>query len=465
MTTADAEQARNPFWTTVCGRPPVTTGLLEIRARDLAAATREAFRHAGSSYAFRRPRELVDLTGRFRHFTYAGVPFVGKRGSSVRAATREADNAWQAAARLEGVERLDPVVPVTADDGLLAAPDHGPSLSHAPEKISRILPWEDLLTVMADLAAVGIEWPGFLPRNVLATGSRHLRLIDWESCRFEPSGAPCRTIGDLTLLFWAIAWAGCYGLDTATFEREVCKQLGLRRRMDPLDRFERTYASIMGADGDQPHVRDRCTAATVATESADLGIINDDPLTTGREVSLTAAEIGHLMNELLPPNLSVLYTFAALHHIEEQGLRRYQTFVDAMTRALVLGTPCEGLEGDPAGQRRLQLLLISCMAGVVLDGASAHELVETSTATDFLDLLQEASPSVRELTRAAGTDRRVTIGDERVEGVVDRIVTAAAEAGRSAARLPAGHVNGEQLQGTEAIRAELLDIATSAQVR
>lgn len=252
------------------------------------------------------------------------------------------------------------------------------------------MPRSAFRAAMDHLLSRGIEWVGFQPRNVIGGGDGSLRLIDWEECRFTTSGSRCRAVGDLTLLFWSIGWAGHFGNTAEAFASELCRTLDLAVRIEPLDQFERAYAGILGHDMPDDAVRRCCSAATVATEAPRAAglhdVAGDDP-----DLVLDDADIGHLLDELLPPHLSVLYTFASHRHLDGGDTGRYGSAVRLLNRALILGTTCRGFEGDSSGWRRLQGLLLAVIIATLLDGADPSPLTKATSAVELIEDLADAS--------------------------------------------------------------------------
>lgn len=393
----------NRFWSAVCQVPVVDDGPPRtIDAEDLDRATEEALGQVGAMYAFRRPRELVDLRGQFRHFTYGDDQFVAKRANATNAG-HEVDNAGLAAKVLAPRNAVRPVVPrllasSKPDLGpVLITADGGPTLAHRPERLCEAMPMSALFVAMDYLLSRGIEWVGFQPRNVIRDGDGLLRLVDWEDCRFTMSGSRCRDIGDLTLLFWSIGWAGHYGLTADQFASELCLTLDLAVRIEPLDQFESAYAAIVGDDLPDDTVRRRCSAATIATEAPRPGGLTDEVSHDDPDLMLDHADIGHLLDELLPPHLSVLYTFASHSHLEGGGCGGYGAVVHLLNQVLILGTTCRGLEGDLAGLRRLQGLLLAVVTATLLDGADPSPLTKATSAGELLEHLTDVSRTVASL--------------------------------------------------------------------
>lgn len=395
----------NRFWSAVCQVPVVDDGPPgAIDAVDLDRASEGALGQVGAMYAFRRPRELVDLRGQFRHFTYRDHQFVAKRANAT-SARHEVDNAGLAAKVLAPCNAMSPVVPrplgtSSPDLGqVLITADGGPTLAHRPAQLCEAMSMSAFLAAMDHLLSRGIEWVGFQPRNVIRDGDGLLLLVDWEHCRFTTPDSRCRDVGDLTLLFWSIGWAGHYGLTAARFASELCRTLDLAVRVEPLDQFERAYAAIVGIDLPNDAVRRRCSAATIATEAprpegSPDGVPRHDP-----DLVLDHADIGHLLDELLPPHLSVLYTFASHSHLEGGDCHRYGAVVRLLNRALILGTTCRGFEGDSAGWQRLQSLLLAVITATLLDGADPSPLTKAMSAGELLEDLADASITVAGLLR------------------------------------------------------------------
>jgi hypothetical protein len=457
-TTATGVRRLNGFWSAVCGCELVETPAA-ITAETLGDASREAFRRPPRQYGLRRPRELVDLDGRFRQFSYDGRSFVAKR-SPAADAVREARQARLARRRLRSTPWLMPLVPWVvrggpADTRTLVAEEMGPSLSSHDQPVSVLVPWDTLLATIRVLLDQGIEWSGLLPRNVLFGDGSDLVLVDWEDCRFHEEAAPLRTVGDLTLLFWSIGWAGHYGLDASRFRRLLTESLSLTAVTQPLDGFERAYAAMFPTPCDPDLVRHRCSAATTVTESVDTETAAARSADSSSP-PLTAAEMGHLLDELLPRHLSVLYTFAAQALVESAGVARYRSVVDRLTQTLVLATPCEGVQ-DAVRLRAIRRLLVTVLVALLLDDVPPAAAKPATTTHVFIDELVSRSPSVAWLWSAGSDtslDRLLNTAANRL-GIPGGPFRVAHAPGGPVVRDGAG---GAAASGLQHLCAELLDL-------
>jgi hypothetical protein len=285
------------------------------------------------------------------------------------------------------------------------------------------MPWERFVGTLRRLSDAGIAWPGFLPRNVIATPDHDLVMIDWEKCHLQDGGD--RTVGDLCLLFWAMGWAGHYGLTAAQFQDRLWAELALTVVADTLDDFERAYASLAELGLDPANVRRRCSEATIATESMDLAI----HARTSTEMLLGPAEVGHLLNELLPPHLSVLYTFASKAYLDTHGPDRYLTFVHVVNDVLAAGVPCNGLEGDPEQRRRLQLLILLTITAALLDDADLDRATRFSSPREVVERMGSLSDLAAALVPTTSRDG-VSTGPESPptpKPAIDRLLARAAD--------------------------------------
>jgi hypothetical protein len=353
------------FWRSVPGHPQSLEPAV-IAAPSLAEAARLAMRRHDAAVAFRRNRELIDLHGRFRRFLFGGQAFVAKRAAS----SQELTNARQVHRLLAGVPGIRAIVPEEAGEGILVAPDLGATLHEQPEALASLVAAGSIGALAGTLIGCGIVWEGLAPRNLVHAGGVFL-LLDLEDVAF---GTTCT---DLTRFKWRLNWEPHGALPQI---EAACEPL--RTTVAPLDSFERAYAALTGAED----VRGICARATLISERS---------LALPHEAPWTPFEAGHFADDLLPPSLSVLYTFATAAGRQERGeawyADRLRRLHDAASAAVVAGpaevalallSVCAGIEeplatlrslgkrrGLPAALRRAELLdvVVAGLANWILE--------------------------------------------------------------------------------------------------
>ncbi len=288
-------------------------------------------------YAFRCNREVVDVAGRFRSFSWRGGRYVLKRAASQQAGERERALAVQAAARLAAAHAtLRAIVPellvIDVRGAWLASPYLGPSLHES--FVERRLRWEpaDVVRVLGEMRRAGLEWAGFAPRNLIACDNG-LFGIDWEDLRIDipHSGG----WSDLTLFKLALNWAGVFG--SADCAHAVLASQQRTWRSVALDDFEQSWRGLRGGRDDDAAARRACRAICFESEQ---------PVVDQPSDLLSAQEVGHLVSDLLGSPLDVFYAaVTARHRRDDQDGARCVAFLRDMTRrvdaALRLADHCQ----------------------------------------------------------------------------------------------------------------------------
>lgn len=260
---------------------------------------------------------LLDPHGRIHRFERDGSSFVSKR-RPLLAGQRELERAVEARRRLHGQKPAAPfpvevVVPelvaIESGECLLTAPDLGDPLAMDLVLAGQLLPRHRLIVLLASLMDAGVEAPGFVPRNLFYRDGR-LYVIDWEDAEFiTPSASPDR----LTAMKWDIAWSDAFMADP-----QLRLVFADRLRDDaPLDSFEQALASLTDPTLDSVQLRERGVAMTLTSE---LHV----PSTLG----VTAAELGHLADEVLLAEHSVLYTALSARVRSVAGDEQYARFIE-----------------------------------------------------------------------------------------------------------------------------------------
>ena len=206
-------------------------------------------------------RRLLDPHGRIRWFERDGKPVVAKR-CTWQAGRVELAQAAEAQRRVVTLPTVvlpvNIVVPelttVDTDYCLVVTPDLGEPLSVRAAAAADLLAARHLLALLRALLSVGIEAPGFVPRNLFHRDDR-LYAIDWEDTQF--ADAPTEP-SELTAMKWDIAWSDIYRIDPG-----LRHFIGARREREPvLDTFEQALVDLQAPSRQAsqrclPHPRDR----------------------------------------------------------------------------------------------------------------------------------------------------------------------------------------------------------------
>jgi hypothetical protein len=358
-----------------------------------APTVRSVIEHAPR---LRTSGDAVDPDGRLRILEVAGRSWVVKLAPE-REAHHEAGRARAVARAL--VERahspLRVIVPAVVPGVGTITPYIGPSLQ-------RVEPWPQWLTsdavqaIAQALLAAGVEWPGFLPRNLFPDENAHtLAAIDWETVRLDERGA-----SDLTLLKWRVGWAA--SPIGATWVERLAPQ-----RTAPLDDFERTLTPLLAPGAPASQVRQIANRVTLGSELVPL-----------RGVRLSAADVGHAVDDLFGTPMAVVYAAAATAdptYIERiaimlDGLLPSGPAAPALRRA-VMGALL-GVGGDHAealgGGRGLNAATRRAAAAVEIVERSEMLLRNTCPVMKRLDVLLRGSAAQGLLSARSDVDFEVS---------------------------------------------------------
>jgi hypothetical protein len=230
------------------------------------------------------------------------------------------------------------------------------------------VPQQALIVLLNALLAAGVEAPGFVPRNMFHRDG-HLCVIDWEDASFAaPSAAP----SDLTVMKWDIAWSDVYRIDP-----RVRHTITVRRKDEPPDTFERAFLDLMGVGLVPAEARTRGMELTLRSELYVRGV-----------EGITAAELGHLVDEILPARHSVLYTSVTAHLRAVGGEPAYAKFLtgfwkDVHSRAAI------GRRATRTNGLHVNLLLFLCSAA---DRCLAPWRSDTASLDELRNALSELAP-------------------------------------------------------------------------
>ncbi|MEV7776686.1 hypothetical protein [Kitasatospora sp. NPDC088351] len=280
-------------------------------SRNLAVSVQRAFDVQGGERAFEHPG-FFDVSGLVRRLRHQGRDVVAKIRSAEEAIS-EQRLAAEAARRLSGLMSagfgavtvcVPEVVHLPGRRAALVSPYLGTPLS-APSATRLGLSAEAVAELLTALLARGVEASGCVPRNMFCHGGRTV-LIDWEDALLVP---PCAAPDRLTLMKWDIAWSDLFGDDLRLREHIPASA---PRDEPALDGFETVLATWMSAATSQQEVRRHGIEATLASE-----------LPVSEAAPASAADLGHLAEDVLPQRLGVFHTLLTARLREQHGDTAY----------------------------------------------------------------------------------------------------------------------------------------------
>lgn len=268
-----------------------------IISNTLEEAATIALASTDIKFAFRRNRELVDIFGKFRCFSYCGKEYIIKRVDTP-GIPREYVNAVKASKLLDSIkEKYDVPIPLLIHaDGVagLVYPDFGFSLyEHVSE--TKKIPISEITSGFKTLISHGIEWAGWLPRNIFKLGDK-LILIDWEDAIFHDENNT--SVSNLTLLKLTLGWSQIYGSIKEVQDAFNAELNDIDKYIAPNDEFETIFGKLAAVD-------DRVSKHNIC---AVLTLISEGPMAENMYDNLSLMDVGHLIDELFGDYVSVLYT-------------------------------------------------------------------------------------------------------------------------------------------------------------
>lgn len=310
----------SPFWLDIMKSS--STCNKESACSSLTEAIIEAAKSNKIEFAFRQNKEVVDIHGIFRLLIWKGQPYVLKL-LSVKQADKEKENATLANRRLAKSKQkvlldcrvaIPKIIQIDDEISALVTEYYGHSLYEEYEAVGKSLNY--YIEIFLSLLKEGIMWTGFLPRNIIPVNGK-LIFIDWDDAVFQQK--PINKICDLNLMKLTLGWAQIFP-HSQNIMNKYCKTCREVTGFSDLDIFEKTYASIE-TYLNEIGIRDCCNRITLFTEIPDAPILNK---------KLTPMEIGHLIDELLDPYISVLYSFGSNHLKKKLGKDGFKIFIDAI---------------------------------------------------------------------------------------------------------------------------------------
>jgi hypothetical protein len=332
QTSMDAAVSR--FWACVSDHPQRIVPAV-ISAKSLPKATRLAMTRQDLQVAFRRNRELIDVDGRFRRFTFGGRVWIAKRVPS-KLADIERRNATEIRRLLmkdRGTPSIIPIVPVhvlgSCSEDFLVAPDYGTTLHESVDPDKGAITNDFVHMLRSRLGALGIVWRGMVPRNIIRhIPSEKVFLLDMEDVEFHDSPI---ALDSLTRFVWSLNWIQV-GVE-ASLGGESSNQWPDMPRSNansvswPLDSFEDTYRQLVESYAPIEDIRKAC---------AELTLLSEAPLKS-KSVVQTPMEIGHFVDDLFPTEISVFYTALTAYYRTHEGEARYEATISDLTTSIAAG--------------------------------------------------------------------------------------------------------------------------------
>lgn len=282
-------------------------------------------------YSFCRNRELIDISRRFRCFQYQKRNYVIKLFVSNEIPV-EYYNALRIKQILEkyNVELINIVLPVFIQSGHkdqigLLQEDYGFTLYENINNCSNKFDINEIIEVFGLLLKLGVEWSGFLPRNMFFKNNKWY-CIDFEDVIFH-NNTNC-TIRDLTVFKLLLGWGQIYGkcqvqkaLDKILAEREVV--------FSELDSFETALSELLDSTSES------------YTRSFGFDITYESELPVKSPIleknCLNSMDIGHLMEDILNNNyLSVWYTISTAKIRKDFGDDYFASFLNCFEHLMIV---------------------------------------------------------------------------------------------------------------------------------
>ncbi|GAA2991633.1 hypothetical protein GCM10020229_00190 [Kitasatospora albolonga] len=270
-----------------------------------------AFEQPDRAAEFEHPG-FVDVAGLVRRLRHEGREVVAKLRST-EAAVAEQRLAAGAAQRLDGLSVpgfgnlqvcVPEIVQLPHQRAALVSPYLGRPVSALPAAALKVS-GEAVVELLTALLARGVEASGCIPRNMFGRDGRVI-LIDWEDALLVPAGAEPDL---LTLMKWDIAWSDLFGHDLRLRDRIPAS---MPSGEPELDGFETILANWLPAGTSRREVRRQGIEVTLVSE-----------LPVAEAVPASAAHLGHLAEDVLPPQLGVLHAVLTARLREHHGESAY----------------------------------------------------------------------------------------------------------------------------------------------
>lgn len=295
-----------------------------VKAITLEKAAKIVMVSNDEKFAFRRNKELVDFKGKFRSFNFRNKDYVIKifKGNRI---PKEYINAIKANKLLISNKRFYVPIPnlIYFNNSVgLVYPDFGYTL-HEDLVKTKSIPLENIVCWFKDLLSHGIEWAGFLPRNIIQENHKII-LIDWEDAIFNNNTK--LSISDLTLFKMVLGWSQVYG-SISEVKKSFEKCLNNRIYVSCKDNFEIAYGNLVNV----------YNIDTIRAEAIELSLKSEGPSLNDLKTNLSFMDVGHIVDDLFDINISVLYTCCTASIREKNGDVYFSSFCIAFETILCLG--------------------------------------------------------------------------------------------------------------------------------
>jgi len=292
-----------------------------VIADTLEDATKQVMISDDIKYAFRRNKEILDFKGKFKSFNYENKDYVIKIYNNC--IPKEYLNAIKAREILKNNNTFYVPIPklIKTNNNIgLVYPDYGYTL-HEDINQTKLLGLDKIIFWFKELLTYGIEWAGFLPRNIIYKKNQ-LILIDWEDVTFND----CQylSISDLTLFKFILGWSQVYG--SIKQVKEFLNKNGITTYTALPDDFEITYGKLTNISN-LKQIREKTTC---------ISLISESPSSCTTNSNLSFMDIGHLIDDLFNINFSVLYTCCSSIIREKYGDLYFSIFAEAFEAVLCL---------------------------------------------------------------------------------------------------------------------------------
>lgn len=305
-----------------------TIDLADKGFTNLIESAKYVMNSVEEQFAFRRNRELIDISHRFRCFQYQrkryiikicesnGIPIEYYNALRIKSILRE-----------RNIDKIGIVLPVVihAENKIgLLQEDHGYTLYENLNDCYNNFKIDDILEIFDLLLELGIEWSGFLPRNIFFNNKWYC--IDFEDVIFHNIN-DC-TVNDLTAFKLLLGWGQIF--DKGQVKTALDKVLAKREIIfSKLDSFEHALAELLDNDSD---FETRKFGFEITYES-ELPVKS----TILKNNYLNSMDIGHLMEDILNNNyLSVWYTMSTAKIRKEYGDDYYASFLNCFEHLIIV---------------------------------------------------------------------------------------------------------------------------------
>lgn len=309
----------------------VIRDLFDMGFETLYEAAKYVIGSEDEQYSFRRNRELIDISYKFRFFKYKEKTYIIKVNNTDEIPI-EYFNAYRLKETLDdkAIDVIKIVCPViirseeTGRIGLLQE-DYGYTLYENIDECRKMFSVIEVFKIYQVLINCGVEWSGFLPRNLFYKDNIWYA-IDFEDIFFHENED--WAIRDLTIFKLLLGWGQIFEISQvkSTLD-EVLK--GRKTAFAPLDSFERALAELIDSKSD----------SNTRNIGFDLTYKSELPVHRFRATSqfLNSMDLGHLMEDIFDNDyLSVWYTVSTAIIKDEYGEEYYSSFLNCLEHVLIV---------------------------------------------------------------------------------------------------------------------------------